>query len=498
MDSVGTRSYIMKKRMLSVLLAFMMSLSLLHIGAFAADMTPPSMSDYETVSISSAEELLKLVSGTDTSGETLGKIYRLGADLTIDTSALETSFWGTSRKFCGVLDGNNHTVTLESNADTALQPLFDGVVGTATTYAGVKNLTLKVTGPVAGTTLAGCISYASIDNVKIEFTTVSFAEYTSDGDYAVATGVFGHSLSGMPSYVTNVAVKGGTIGSEMAQDKQYVLAAGVYTEYNLAGGTIDCRGIKVNVENIYATTSYQATDGDAACCAAGVVSGVVQSNARVANASVNLTGNIRAIARDGSNVSQVGAYGLGHWLISMYACDVIVGGNIEAEGSDYKNSNHYNSDIDQTVAAAGLGYMVYTKYNNVLYNAADSGVCGVTVGGSIKATGCREKDDSYQYDPAAIAAGTAVWADATYPMKNITVKAETIEAHATNTCAAYANGFAYRVDIGGRAQGSDWNYDFVNCSVDVDTIFSSSVSNTSFATGFIYHGYGSPCGWSDR
>lgn len=143
-----------------------------------------------------------------------------------------------------------------------------------------------------------------------------------------------------------------------------------------------------------------------------------------------------------------------------------------------------------TVAAAGLGYMVYTKYNNVLYDAADSGVCGVTVGGSIKATGCREKDDSYQYDPAAIAAGTAVWADATYPMKNITVKAETIEAHATNTCAAYANGFAYRVDIGGRAQGSDWNYDFVNCSVDVDTIFSSSVSNTSFATGFIYHGYG--------
>ena len=93
-------------------------------------------------------------------------------------------------------------------------------------------------------------------------------------------------------------------------------------------------------------------------CAAGISSGYSQSNLRLGNSSVNIENDIYAHSSNGADAD---AYGLGYSLLAMYSCDVTVGGNIEARADSQAYSRSY------TVTAAGMGFDVYTKYNDDIF-----------------------------------------------------------------------------------------------------------------------------------
>ena len=137
---------------------------------------------------------------------TAGVTYVLDCDLTIDTSALSTSFssGNPARTFRGILDGNRHTITVSDTGDAPSQPLFDFLQGVPAKAQESKNLTLVFEGNVAGTTVAGCLTYATLEQVDILFQKdIVFAR---SGEYAIATGVFGFPPAEAPISLQNVSV----------------------------------------------------------------------------------------------------------------------------------------------------------------------------------------------------------------------------------------------------------------------------------------------------
>lgn len=220
----------MRTKAIAALMTLCLLISLLPTIAFAQE---PG----DTVTISTAEDLMTLLSTTAAdAGATVGVTYMLDADLSIDTSALETSFSASNsaRTFRGVLDGNGHTVTVTDSGTAPSQPLFDFLQGSYGQYAGVKNLTLVFEGDVAGTTVASCLTYSNLENLDIRFQ--KDIVFAPAGEYAIAAGVFGFQSSGSPISLRNVSVTAtgeapyGTIGSDSPQNARYVLAAGIHTE----------------------------------------------------------------------------------------------------------------------------------------------------------------------------------------------------------------------------------------------------------------------------
>lgn len=450
------------------------------------------------VEISTADQLMELLKTTYTdSYSTQGKIYQLTADLQIDTSALETSYsidsGGSSRVFMGVLDGNRHTVTVMEGASGPSQPLFDSLRGSSSnSRAEVKNLKLVFKGNVAGTTVAAHTSNASITDVDISFEKdIQFA-HTSSG-YAVATGVYAFTSNGIEIAVSDVTITAtgeapyGIIGSKEAQDARYVMAAGVYTEYNAAGGKIVCNGVTVDVRGIYAVSNYQYNGNlYSSCCAAGIASGYTQTNLRLANAEVCVEQDISASTTE-TSTSDADAYGFGYHLLALYNSHVRVGRNIEAiahASNNTETDRKYNNQI--TVCAAGMGYLVQTKYNKETFAAEDSGNCTVIAGGSILAT----VESTAASPSSAKACGTAVYAGHEYTWRNVSVNvSKEICAQAQGTCDAYAVGFAYQPLDSANQLNETTDYD--TCSVSAGKISALAPDYGGYATGFIRFCYGS-------
>ena len=450
-----------------------------------------------TVEISTADELIAVLTTTSSNSyDTLGKTYVLQNDITIDTSRLETSYGrlnssGHKRVFQGVLDGGGHTVTVVSADGKAARPLFDSLRGSSTQqHAEVKNLKLVFKDDVAGTTIAAHTSYAKITDVDISFEKdIIFA--VSPDDYAIATGVYGFTSDGIDIRVTNVSVTAtgsapyGIIGSMDPQGHRYVMAAGVYSEHTAAGGDIVCDGITVDVRGIYAVSSH-STSGTYCCsCAAGIAAGYEQTNLRLGNAAVNVLEDISASTTENST-ADADAYGLGYHLLAMYRCSVSVGGSIEATAyaSKYTSTTEkYNNG--STVSAAGMGYIVQTKYNRDVFGAESTGECTVTVGGSIlaKAEGADESPTS------AKACGAAVWTSHELPWKNVSINVHgEISSETRGLCDAYANGFAHQsLD---EHNILDSNIDYEDCSSSAGKISAVSTEYGGYATGFMRWCYG--------
>ena len=473
----------MKRKLLAILSLFCILVSMLCPMAWALE---PGNS----VSISTSEELMSLLSSTS-SDATAGISYVLDSDLTIDTSTLNTAFSASnpSRVFRGLLDGNNHTITVSDAGDTPSQPLFDFLQGSSGQIAGVKNLTLVFEGNVAGSTVAGCLSYATLEQVDIIFhKDIVFAQ---SGDHSIATGVFGFPSTGSPISLKNISVTAagaspyGTIGSDTPQNSRYVMAAGVYSECNVAGIQLICDTIQVSVGSIQALSQYvPATSGVyAACCAAGIASGYYQTNLRLGNADVNVASQIYAEAVEGSP-ADADAFGLGFHLLAMYNCSVTVGSNIEARGnaSGYQPSSKYKDD--GTVCASGMGYVVQTKYNDSTFGANDSGSCAVNVGGDILST----VTGTSVSPVSAAACGIAVYTGQENTWRNVSVSANRIHSQTSGSCSASASGFAYNAIYSANKTGDA--FDFDQCSVTAAEISSRSEDDSSYTAGFMFWGYG--------
>ena len=450
-----------------------------------------------TVEISTAGELMAVL--TTTSGDsynTLGKTYVLQNDITIDTSGLATSYAnlqgaGHERVFQGVLDGNGHTVTVVSDDGSPAKPLFDSLRGSGKDkYAEVKNLKLIFKDDVAGTTIAAHTSYAKITDVDICFEKdIIFASNTAG--YAIATGVYGFTSNGIDIRVTNVSVTAtgsapcGIIGSKEPQDHRYVMAAGVYTEHAAASGDIVCDGITVDVRGIYAVSGFtpaSATYGSV--CAAGAVSGMEQTNLRIANANINVAEDISASTADGSP-ADADACGLAFSTLAMYSCNVRVGGDISASASPDGYNSSYSEWSD--VCAAGMGYEISSKYNDSLFGAKDTGSCSVTVGGDIVAVTSGGVVNSSSYSSNTRACGIAVYTAPQYTWRDVSVEAANIRAIANDTRNAYALGFAYQTIHTSNDSGDA--FDNENCSVSVGEISAVSEQGGGYAAGYMYWGY---------
>ena len=479
-----------RRKTVSVFIILILMLTLTAVPAFAGD--------GDTVEISTADELLELLSTSygEAYNNTYGKTFVLTDDITIDTSGLPTSYAslqsaGHERVFMGVLDGNGHTVTVVSGDGSPAKPLFDSLRGAGKDkYAEVKNLKLIFKDDVAGTTIAAHTSYARITNVDISFEKdIIFASNTAG--YAFATGVYGFTADGIDVRITDVSVTAtggapyGIIGSRDAQNSRYVMAAGVYTEHNAAGGTIVCDGITVDVRGIYAVSGFtplNATYGSV--CAAGAVSGMEQTNLRIANANINVAEDISASTADGSP-ADADACGLAFSTLAMYSCNVRVGGDISASASPDGYNSSYSEWSD--VCAAGMGYEISTKYNDSLFGAKDTGSCSVTVGGNIIAVTSGGVVNSSYYSSNTRACGIAVYTGPQYTWRGVSVEAAGIRAIANDTRNAYALGFAYQTIHTSNNSGDA--FDNENCSVSVGEISAVSEQGGGYAAGYMYWGY---------
>ena len=474
----------MKKKWFWLTLVMLMLLSVLPASA--------SASDSGVIEITTAKQLMAVLESNSSS--TYGKTYVLQNDITIDTSGLETSYlagYGNKRLFHGILDGGGHTITVFNGEGAAAKPLFDSISGEYGNYAGVKNLKVVFKNDVAGTTIAAHTSYVRISDVDISFERdIVFAKNSSG--YAIATGVYGFTANGIDVRLEDVRVTAtgeapyGIIGSKDAQNARYVLASGIFSEINSAGGKIVCDGIDVNVRGIYAVSEYIAEDYYSSCCAAGV-SGYFQSNLRIANANINVANDISASTIEGST-SDADAYGLCFKSYATYNCHVNVGGNIEAKACP--DGYEASFDFEADVCAAGMGYEIMTRDNDMYFGQTDSGSCSVKVGGDIVAETNGGTLDSGNYPSRAVAFGVAQITSHNYTWKNVTVEAANISAVANDTRDAYAAGFAY-------INFSDFNRttdsgDYINCTVSAGNIQAvSERGNFAQAAGFMIYQIGS-------
>ena len=446
---------------------------------------------YTTVIIDSGEKLMEVLNtSSDQSGDTLGKIYVLEKDVTIDTSGLDTGFstggYGLFRKFRGVLDGNGHTITVESKQPLHSNPLFDCIEGNRGTKqsAGVRNLRLVFSGDVAGTTVAATAGYAKFENLSVTVNgDIVFAE-DHTGQYAIATGLLGFQRESGDVIASGITVSAKTIGSrEPVQSARNVLAAGVFSEWNLASSLMILDGISVEADDIVAVSGYK-TAGTvySAVCAAGIASGYSQTNLRLARAKVTVNNSIRAEGTGGST-ADADAFGLAYGILAMYECSVKVGGNIEARGwaSPVKGSARLGGD--STITAAGMGYSVETKYNQSLFGVPDSGKCSVTVEGDIIA----EVLSAGNSPTMALASGVAAYTNQAYTWRDVSVKTGKIHAKAADLSDAVAVGFAYQT-IHTKNETQD-KYDYENCAIEAIDISASASDGGGYAFGFMMWGY---------
>lgn len=346
-----------------LLITLLLLLSLVTVPALA--------SGGDTVEISTAEGLMELLSTSygDCYKKTYGKTFVLTEDITIDTSELKTSFNANNapiRAFDGIFDGDGHTVTVvEAESGEPSMPLFDWVgTNINNDQASIRNLDLVFEGNVSGAPLAAVIGNGAVENVNIEFQKdILFAETKSDFNYAAATGVFvflgaSSGAEKNPTSIKNVSVSAtgpapyGVIGSAQPQDMQYVMAAGVYSERNLAGAACVLDGVEVSVRAVCALSNYAL--GNSTVCAAGAVSGHYQSNLRLGYTTVTVAESILSEAVSGSGVSEVYSFGLAYDAYAFRECSVSVGGSVQAIAAEGVSASAY---------AAGLGLSVSNKHN---------------------------------------------------------------------------------------------------------------------------------------
>ena len=272
----------------------------------------------------------------------------------------------------------------------------------------------------------------------------------------------------------------GVIGSAQPQDRQYVMAAGVYSERNLAGAACVLEGVEVSVRAVCALSNYAL--GNSTVCAAGAVSGHYQSNLRLGYTTVTVAESILSEAVSGSGVSEVYSFGLAYEAYAFRECSVSVGGSVQAIAAEGVSASAY---------AAGLGLSVSNKYNQqepqggAYHNWGEgTGKCSVTVGGDILAS-----VSSAVSDKVAAACGAAYNTGHQYVWNDVTIDvAGSISARGGGLCKAYASGFAHQPY--NEPNVLDQNVDYENCSVTAGSISAVSPEYDGYAAGFMRWCYG--------
>lgn len=479
------------KRPFALILSLFIMLSFIPITVFAAD---------DIVNITTADDLMNVLKCSNAS-ETQGKIYSLDADISIDTNLLREGLAENDiRIFAGSLEGNGHTVTVESN--NAAGPLFEQLRG------GISNLNIVFNVDVVGTPLAYDISYMNKDdavtlnnlsvtvNGNILYGQHDYSKYYGSilqppynyGNWYIhyggqpvylATGfawyLWGVSVSDVTVNVT------GNIGQDNLVDDD---ATSTGFAYFAAQGdntnAVKHENITINVgKNILANT------GDGHASAYGFATGNTDSTAgfgcntleEVSNIAINAQ-NITASSQKGSS----SAMGFARFMQGFtHDCNVNVTGTISAvntEGDEEEDQYAYtNGD------AYAYGFMLNTggwsieSRRNFVNNQVNVG-------------GIYAKTNSEQYAGTAYASGFAHQMsntansvpDLSYNNNKVTITNGDIKAEA-NKGGAVASGF---VTSSGRDYYDRPDHIYENSVYVNGSIIATSQQAEATATGYSY------------
>lgn len=441
----------------------------------------PMQAFADEIHISTAEELLNVLDSTKTS-ETAGKTYVLQNDIVIDTSKLTTSFNTikeySSRVFSGTIDGNRCTLTLRSQDESVLNPLFDHLIGTTDNHAAIKNLSVLVDGHIQGATI--CTAFANVDvlntSVTLNADVVPHDWTYQDGSpfASIATGFAGIVLNNnSESSFSGISVKSEhSIGSQSPSLRRYVLSAPLYAERELAGTRVLCNNIVISVGNVYAASKHAEQGLDPYVCAAGCIAGYQQKNGILSNVSVTVNGDIQSQSINSS--ATAGAFGLAHSVKGIRDCTVAVHGSISAKTADVEGARNPGDAI-----SAGLCYQATTNNNATTSNQEgtsihlDTGATGVLVDNDIEAVS--ENGNAYAYGGSHQTETSAVW-------KNTSIKVRSIVAKSTASGGAHAGGFSFTNS--NQLDYSTW-YGMDGCTIEVEKIAADASAGSATAVGFI-------------
>ena len=450
------------------------------VNLLSLEDTPSVVSD-DIVTISTADDLMKILTATDSS-ETAGKTYVLENNITVDTSSLSASYTSVvksdeSRVFSGNLNGNNHTITVAKSTDAVSKPLFDAFrkanattsVSSLSDLPKIENLTVKFEGDVEGATLAANIYDVYVENINVEFNNVLPATYDSKN---YAAGLVGTFNSGMNfSYIHNVKINGGTIGSyDSTTGTDGAASAGIA---NVTSTTtyVYLEDVNVNVDQIQAFNKGKGT-----VSVSGGISHITGDGGECEfnRVTVNVKNNVRAKTEGDA---QVDVTGLTYQSYALSDCTVDVGGDILAE--------NYGTDSYNLVVAQGLGFQIRTRNNNGQSNIEKS--LGLKIGKD-KAENCTVKANNikaYSLDCGATVAGGFAYyieADASFVNDEVNVKNIVADCGEEGTAATYGFTAAYmcnRNDV----------QPMERCTVSADSIQSTcSNGGTAYALGFEAYG----------
>ena len=334
----------------------------------------------EPVSITSAEELVRVLSSTDASA-TQGNDYSLDADVIIDTNTLrDTLAPDEVRVFAGVLNGNGHTITVSGSGNYA--PLFEQLRGSVT------NVNIVFEGDVTGTPFAYDVSYqdpaapVTLSGIRL---TVNGSVLYADHDYtayyaSILSSSYGnwyihfgaqpvHLATGFAWYLWGASVSDvqvhvtGTVGGAAPSDGDATAAGFAY--FALKGAsTAEVRYQDVSVN---ADGGIICRTGDGHAAAYGFATGTIDgSTAGFGSSELDETARVSVTAQSIQAFSQQGAasaVGFARFAQGYtHDCTVTAPGGIRAECAEG------DAEEDQYAYMNGEAY----AYGFILYTGGHS------------------------------------------------------------------------------------------------------------------------------
>lgn len=328
--------------------------------------------------VRTAQELVAILKNSEEEA-TRGKTYSITSDLTIDTNLLREGLTPeTVRCFAGDLEGNGHTITVDSNGEAAA-PVFEELRGS------VRDLKLVVNGDVLGAPFAYDVSYREqndgvvLENLAVEVNgDVLYADHDYSDYYAsvlsppynygnwyihyggqpeeLATG-FAWYLWGVSVSDTEVTIHG-NVGEEEAVDKDATSTGFAYfAAKGASGNEIAYRNINVDVKS-----SIWANTNDGHASAYGFATGTADSTAGFGCDILSEISHVTISAQNISASSQKGAssaIGFARYVQGYtHDCSVNVSGKISAvnvEGDDEEDEYAYSNGD-----AYAYGFMLNT------------------------------------------------------------------------------------------------------------------------------------------
>lgn len=401
-----------RKGLPSLAVALLTAVSLFAPGpaAFALD-------DVQVEDITTQEQLIALLNDTGT----MTGSYRLQDDFTVDTNSLRPAIArGGGYSFAGTLDGNGKTITVETDGEEALAPLFDTLRGS------IGNLNVVFMGDAKGTTIAYDIGHENVSddidltgisvtvNGNVLFDNHDYLRYyakilSGDGVYGnwylhyggqpvnLATGfawyVWGASLEDVTVNVT------GNVGSAVPHEGDSTAAG--FTYFGLKGGnqnTVAYRNIAVGIDGDIVSVTNRGF-ASAYGFATGTVDG---STAGFGGGNPDEVSDVRVSAQNiiaSSNVGASSAMGFARFMQGYtHECSVVVPGKIQAicqEGDADKDQYSYmNGD------SYAYGFMLNTGGWSIEGRRN-------FVGNSVDAGAIEAKTQSAAYEGTAFASGFA-------------------------------------------------------------------------------------------